>query len=282
MRELLNRKSVREFFKTSYFPLALLLLICFFISYGCLTNCLDKYICNDWLKDFSLNLLAELIGILLFLILVNRTISINEDKEKKRFREIAFRHFKLTLNRQLNLLFYMLKASVEVKPENPYEKIEDLFDDTYFNEVGFLDLLKTAPVLTSNGEEMDWLDYLYSEFSSLKSALYKVVDRYSFYLDSEIVDLLEEVADAGFISFITVIREAKQCNNVELQGDLLSECKTLLMEYTSLFLKLVELYNQSVASKSEIKIDSSKWSELWSNKVRPKIGDSRIQISRSS
>jgi len=283
MREFFKKVSLKEFFQTSYFPLVLILLLCVIIFYGCIVNPLGETVCNDWLKDLSLNLVAELIGILLVLILVNRSIELNQAKERKRFRKIAFRQFKLVLHKHIHLLFNMFKASSEAKPEINYEKIEDLFKDTYFKEVGFLDLLKPAPVLNHKGEEMDWLDYLFSEFASLRAALYKVVDRYSFYLDSEVVDLLEEVADAGFISFITVIREAKECNDVELRGDLLSECQPLLMEYTSLFIRLVELYNQSVASESQmIKIDSSKWNELWGNNVRPRIGDSRIQFFSGS
>ena len=172
----------------------------------------------------------------------------------------------------------MFKASVEVDPCRTYETLEDLFDETYFYELGFLDLLKPAPMLTPRGEEIDWLDYLFTECTSLSVGLGKVVDRYSYYLDSEIVDLMEEVADAGFIRFISSIREAKQWHEISIiRGDLLSECQTLLKEYTSSVMKLIDLYNMSVEPERQIKIDKNQWREWWGSNVRPRIGDSLIQ-----
>ncbi len=278
MWDFIKHISLKEFAKTYYFSLSVLLFICIAICYGCEVNYLNQSICNAWARDLFLNLIAEIIGILLVLFFVNRSVTINQQQEKSRFRQIAFRQLKMVLTRHVYLLFYMLKASVEVKPNKTYENLSDLFDDTYFNELGNLDLFKVAPVLTPRGNTMNWLDYIYSEFSSLKSAISKVMDRYSFSLDSEEVDLLEEFNDTAFIYFISVLREAKELNNFEVRGDLLSECEHLLREYTTFFLRIVDLYNHSLPSKSQIKIDSSKWNELWSNNVKPQIGESRIEF----
>ncbi|MBD1940136.1 hypothetical protein [Microcoleus sp. FACHB-68] len=270
--------SIKEFGKRYYVLLFASLLICTILFYGCTVGFLDQTVCNLWLRDFLLNLNAEIIGILLVLFLVNRTVRANKENERKKFREIAFRPLKRVFYKQIILLFNMFKASVEVHPCKTYETLEDLFDETYFYELGFLDLLKPAPMLTPRGEEIDWLDYLFTECTSLSVALGKVVDRYSYYLDSEIVDLMEEVADAGFIRFISSIREAKQWHEISIiRGDLLSECQTLLKEYTSSVMKLIDLYNMSVETERQIKIDKNQWREWWGSNVRPRIGDSRIQ-----
>ncbi|NER33941.1 MAG: hypothetical protein F6J93_07830 [Oscillatoria sp. SIO1A7] len=248
-----------------------------------MSNCINNWVslgdtCNLWLKDFSLNLTAELMGILLVLFSVNQTVKNSQEKEKNKFKEIAFRQLRYVLRKQIYLLFEMFKATVEVRPDKDYQVLVDLFDDTYFNEVKYLDLLSPAPMVTSQGDEMDWLDYLHSELLSLKSALGQVVDRYSFYLDSEVVDVMEELSDSVFIRFINSIWEAKNINAIGDRGDLLSACKDLLREYATSLLKLMELYNQSAASDRQITMDRRKWNDWWSHNGRPKIGESRIKL----
>lgn len=265
------------FGKRYYFYLFLLLFGLIGGFYACTTNFLNQTMCNLWLKDLLLNLIAEVFGILIFLYFVNRIVRSNKESEKKKFQEIAFRQLKMGLYKQVYLWFYMYKASVKEKPVRLYQKIEDLFDEIYFKELEFLDLLKVSPNISPMGEEMDWLDYVYLECNNLRIGIDKVVDRYSFYLDSEVVDLMEEVANAGLIRFITSIREAKQWGDLGLRGDLLSECKPLLKEYTQALLKILELYNKTVSFEKQIQINAAKWEELWDNNVRPKIGESRIQ-----
>jgi len=282
MWDLFKHILLKTFIKTYYFSLSILLLFCTAISYGCLANYFDESMCNAWVKDFFLNLIAEIVGILLVLFFVNRSVTLNQDVERKKFTSIALRQLKLVLQKQVYLLFNMFKASVEFKPSNNYETLKDLFDDTYFQEVGFLDLMKVSPGFNHSGVQMDWIDYLFSEFSSFKLALSKVVDRYSFHLDSEVVDLLEELNDSGLIYFVSALKEAKECNDFELRGDLLSECEPLLREYTTLFLQLLDLYNKSVTIKNEIKLDSSKWNELWGDNIIPQVGSSRIQFYSES
>jgi|GEM_PF-1576907 len=273
-----------DFLKESYAILFLVLLLSFISLWGCLNNFSLGGVCDLWLKDFSLNLAAELVGILVVLFTVNQTVEANQEKEKKKFREIAFRQLRFVLRKQIYLLFDMFKASVEVKPDKDYQNIRDLFDETYFQEVKFLDLLKVAPVVTPQGEEMDWLDYLYSECSSLQSALGQVVDRYSFYLDSQVVDVIEELSASVFIRFIGSIWDAKKMNALGDRGDLLFACKDLLQDYTMTLLELVEIYNESVTTDAnatpdgvrQINMDRSKWQDWWSHNGRPKIGESRI------
>ena len=269
----------KNIWRKYYFTLFSLLIGLIYLLFSCSNNLFNQSVCQSWLKDLSLNLVAELIGILMVLFLVNRSLEIQQEQEKSRFRKIACRQLKLVLNKQFYLLFNIFKAAIENKPEKNYQTIEDLFDNLYFEEVGFLDLLKTAPVLSSNGEEIDWLDYLFNELSSISSVVNKIVDRYCFYLDAEVVDLLEEFADADFISFVTVLREAKQCNQSYLRGDLLSECQPLLREYTILFVRVLNFYNHSVEERYKINIDANKWHQLWDNNLKPLTGGSRTKAS---
>ena len=238
-----------------------------------------------------MNLAADLVGILGGLFTENQTVAANQEKEKRKFREIAFRQLRFVLRKQIYLFFDIFQAAVEAKPDQEYQKIGDLFDETYFQEVNFLDWLKMAPVVTPPGEEMDWLDYLYSECSSRQSALGQVVDcyadlsvRYSFYLDSQVVDVMEELSASVFIRFIGSIWDAKKMKAVGDRGDLLFACKDLLQDYTMTLLELVAIYNESVTSDAnatpdgvrQINMDRSKSQAWWSHNGRRKLGASRL------
>lgn len=274
-----NAFSKPSFFQESYLILFFILFIVIFLSSSCINGYfIDANVCEEWLQELSINLVAEVTGILLVLFSVTKTVRESREKEKNKFKEIAFRQLKFVFRKQIYLFFEMLKASVKEKPDKTYQNLEDLFDDEYFESLKNLDLLKLAPILSPEGKKMDWLDYLVLECSNLKKALNRVVDRYAFYLESEVVDLMEEMTDAAFIRFITSIWEAKKSNSLSSKGDLLFACENLLREYTSALIKLVELYNENVPSDRQIVIDEAQWKEWWNHKGRPQLGDSRIEV----
>ncbi|MCT7971495.1 hypothetical protein [Laspinema olomoucense] len=263
----------------SYILLFFILFLSIFSSYSCINGLgIDPEICRVWLKELSINLIAEVTGILLVLFSVNKAVRESREKEKNKFKEIAFRQLKFTIRKQIYLFFEILKASTPQKPDKTYKRLEDLFDDTYFKEVQNLDLLTRAPVLTPAGEPMDWLDYLVYESLNLRSALGRVVDRYAFYLESEVVDLMEEMTDASFIRFLTSLWEAKRLDGLTSKGDLLFACEDMFREYADSLVKLVKFYNENVTRDRQIIIDEQQWQEWWNHKGRPQLGDSRIKI----
>lgn len=279
MLSLIKKMFVASKFNKSYVLLFLILFLSIFSSYSCINGFwIDGEICGVWLEELSINLIAEVTGILLVLFSVNKTVRENREKEKSKFKEIAFRQLKFTLKKQIYLFFEMLKASTLQKPDKVYQKLEDLFDDIYFQEVQHLDLLTSAPILSPAGEPMDWLDYLVYESLNLRSALDQVVDRYAFYLESEVVDLMEEMTDASFIRFLTSLWEAKRSNGLTSKGDLLFACEDMFREYANSLVKLVKFYNENVTSDRQIIIDEQQWREWWNHQGRPKLGDSRITI----
>jgi hypothetical protein len=263
----------------SYVFLFLMLFLSVFSSYSCINGLwIDQKMCGVWLEELSINLIAEVTGILLVLFSVNKAVREGREKEKSKFKEIAFRQLKFTIRKQIYLFFEILKASAKQKPDKDYQTLDDLFDDTYFQEVQNLDLLTIAPVLTPGGEPMDWLDYLVYESMNLRSALGRVVDRYAFYLESEVVDLMEEMTDASFIRFLTSLWEAKRLNGLTSKGDLLFACEDMFKEYANSLVNLVKFYNENVTSERQIIIDEAQWQEWWSHKGRPQLGDSRIKV----
>ncbi len=263
----------------SYLLLFVMLFLTIFSSYSCINGLwINSEVCGVWLEELSINLIAEVTGILLVLFSVNKAVREGREKEKNKFKQIAFRQLKFTIRKQIYLFFEILKASSKEKPDKEYKKLDDLFDDIYFREVQNLDLLKNAPVIAPGGEPMDWLDYLVDESMNLRNALGRVVDRYAFYLESEVVDLMEEMTNASFIRFLTSLWEAKRLNGLTSQGDLLIVCEDMFREYADSLVKLVKFYNENVTSDRQIIIDEQQWQEWWNHKGRPQLGDSRIKV----
>lgn len=270
----------KNFVRQSYLILFIILLASILTLYGCLTpDWVNSRVCSLWLKDFSLNLTAELVGILLVVFSVNKAVTFRQQQENNKFKEIAFRQLRFVLNKQLYLLLEMFQTTKECPDDVKYQTLPDfLQDDAYFLGVHRLNLLELAPVLTSDGEQMDWLDYLHSESLNLKSAISQVVDRYSFYLDSEVVDLMENLSDAVFIRFITSIWQAKKLDAYGEHGDLLSDCEELLREYIHGLLTLVYFYNESVTSDRQINLDWQTWNHWWQQNCRSPLGDSGVDL----
>jgi len=84
----------------SYILLFLILFLSIFSSYSCINGFwIDREICGVWLEELSINLIAEVIGILLVLFSVNKAVREGREKEKSKFKEIAFRQLKFTIRK---------------------------------------------------------------------------------------------------------------------------------------------------------------------------------------
>lgn len=94
----------KNIWRSYYFTLISLLILLIYLLLSCSNNLFNQSVCQSWLKDLSLNLVAELIGILMVLFLVNRSLDLQQQQEKSRFRKIACRQLKLVLNKQFYLL----------------------------------------------------------------------------------------------------------------------------------------------------------------------------------
>lgn len=262
---------MKKFLWVSYSILFILLIICFVVYF---TNPFGI----NWLKEFSLNLATQVIGILLVVFLIDRVISINQENERKKRQVIALQQLQIPLRRHFILLFNIFKSSIQVKPDKNYKHVSDLFDDTYFVQIAFFDFSKPAPVIPLDA----WFNYLSRECSQFREALNRTIEKYSLYVESDIIDLMEETINSSFISFIIqapaiqapAIREVDTREGVIREYNLFGGQGTcdLVKEYTSLFSKLIESYNQNVPDEKRIKMTD----DLWRNDVAPKIGSSRI------
>lgn len=228
---------------------------------------------TNWLQAFSLNLMTNIISMLLVVLLIDRVISINQENERIMRQKIAFQQLRLPLLHHFTLLFDIFKASVQVKPDKNYKNVSDLFDDMYFDQITFLDFSKPSPLEPPT----DWFNYLAQNCLDFKDNLNRTVEKYSFFLDPDVIDLIEEIVNSPFIGFILMApripewhRREGYTRRYEFFGG--QGMIDLVKKYTELFVKLVEHYNQNALNEKKIIMTNN----LWGNHVPPQIGSGRL------
>lgn len=247
------------------------LAICFVISlYTFFTSTPQEV----WLSNLSGNLVAEIFGILLTVVIVDRIIEAKQEKERQKFKQVAFQQLRIPLVNHFQMLFNIYKASVTSKPSNNYENLRDFFNDDYFNEIAFYDF--TKPNSTSTG--FSGFDYLPREFKEFKQTLNKTIDKYGFYLNSDTVDTIEQLINSSLTSFISKIQSILQIDQTEGYKRNYNffnsqATRNMVIEHTNFFIKLVEESNRFM-KKDELKIKVE--AGLWRNDISPQIGIGRI------
>jgi hypothetical protein len=229
---------------------------------------------TDWVAEPSLNLGANIVGILLTVLLIDTVIRRNENTERRRIRRITFQQLRRPLLRHLQVLYGMYKASVLQAPDVRSADIPGLFDARYFAELAFLDFPKPAPV--SSPIPLQWFDYLSMAASEFKADLGRTIDRYALFLDSESVELTETLINSVFISLlqqVPAIRDAGHRGQAVpianiWAGEGMSE---IVREYVVSYTPLVEHYNRTVNDEERLTPND----DLWRNDVAPSFGSAR-------
>jgi hypothetical protein len=238
------------------------------------------YYCKDWLRNITANLGTGLIVAVLTALLIDNIIRTNHEKERKKYQSVALQQLETPLVHQLYLLFYIFKASVEIKPQKKYENVHDLFDNDFFHHLVFFDFSKKAPIYGPVFGGTQWFDYISHDCKEFVDALNRTLSKYSVYLDSEIVEIMEHTINSFFVKWVLdapVMREiAKNEGFKQGSWNLFAAPSVLesVHEYTGLFTKLVEHYNGLVTEEKKILIRKTD-DDLWRNDFIP-IGSGRI------
>lgn len=258
--------------RISYVILGIICLACFayFLSHS------DQ----DSLKSITLHLSTGIFVVLLTIFLIDYINSRSQEKERKKYQSVALQQLEIPLTHQLYLLFYIFKSSLETKPQKIYRNVRDLFDDNFFDHLAFFDFSKKAPIYGPVFGGTQWFDYISHDCKEFVDSLNHTVAKYSLYLDSEIVEIMEQIINSLFISLVLkapVMREiAKNEGFKQGSGNLFAAPGVLecVHEYTGLFTKLVEHYNGFVTEEKKILIRKTD-DDLWRNDFVP-IGSGRI------
>jgi len=262
---------MKDYLKTPYVLLSGLLLLCFLASFILPAQ-------FEWIKNFSLEMASEIIGILLVVFSIDRVIALEQKKEKKKLEKVTCLQLRRPLLRHFYLIFNLFKASIAEKPNKEYERVTDLFDEYFFQEIAFLDFSQTAPVFTI--ADTSWSEYLTRECEQFQEALNNTTEKYALFLPPDILDLIEEIINDPFIWLVLQAQNIRQLGNGNKDNSNSSpynflarkEIRELLRDYTQKFSKLLIYYNENVPKEKRIELTN----ELWNNDVPPKIGSSRV------
>ncbi|MFP4007446.1 MAG: hypothetical protein ACLFV6_05470 [Spirulinaceae cyanobacterium] len=263
--------------KSTYIILFTLLTICLTIGFFFNSS-------TQWLQELPLDLAAEIIGILLVVFSIDSVLDAEQEKERQRREVVAFQQLRRPLNRHFLLLFSLFKAAAARKPEKEYQDMTDFFDDFYYEQIAFLDFSKKVAIAKLG--KMTWSSYISWECWQLHETLNRTVEKYALVLQPDTIDLIEELNNSPFI-WLTLqsarmyqmeTRLPHQTDEPLLLGKLNSlghqEIRELVKEHITLFLSLIELYNQKVTES-----DRLRWhNELWSDTSTPPLGSGRTGV----
>jgi hypothetical protein len=259
-------------------------IVLFILLFACLTLGFFFNSSKQWLQELPLDLAAEIIGILLVIFSIDMVIDAEQEKERQQREKVAFQQLHRPLLRHFLLLFNLFKAAVDVKPDKSYHNFADLFDNFYYEQIAFLDFSKTISVIKSG--EMTWSNYISWECWQLHEALNRTVEKYALFLHPETIDLIEELNNSPFIWLTLQSARIYQIENMLptqteeplLLGKMNSlarhEMRDIIEEHVTLFLQLIELYNEKVASSDRLQLTE----ELWAEASAPQLGSGRLQV----
>jgi len=229
----------------------------------------------DWLKDISLNVGTEVLGIFLAVWLIDAVIRRKERSEKERVIKVAFTQLRSPLRRHITMLIAMYKGALAHAPQMPPQDLKELFGPDYAVQVAFLGFAKPAPLM--NVLQLNWFDYFHHEIEKFSSALSRTIEKYETFLDPETVELLEELLASNLLSLLSQSRaippihkqQGINCRYNLLAGQGISE---LIRKHTTLVEQLVELANRKLPQEKMLGLNS----EDWRNDIAPQFGSARI------
>ena len=233
--------------------------------------------CNsEELKSFTLNLITEIIGILVTILLIDQALRSKEKREKDKIIKSAFVQFKRPANEFLYLLLRIYKATCESKPENLNNNYKDIFSTNHFFEtIQYLDFKLEAPVIP----RQQWSQYVYNEVTNFKKEIDKILDKYVFVFDSHIIGELESLNNSSILQIISIgmmVQQADiQINHQRENLNLLAGEQVIdeLKKFLNKLFNLIDYFNDILKQNDEFKTSDI----VWDDNQAPKISSGRIK-----
>ena len=244
-------------------------------------------------RDFLLSVGTNLLVIIIAFILVESVIKQREEQERDKYRAVALRRLRIPLTHHLQLLSDMYKASVERKPDREISNLRDLFSEHYFEQITYFNAIGPSPAaepmslraVTSGAQRrwIPWYQYLSTEVKQFKEEVDRVLDKYAMYLDSETLDLLEQLANSPVVMTVgqlpmtaTMLLQTwgpQQAYNPFI----LEEDQPIVREHTDVFSRLVDIYNKEATDDRKIFVRNDR---VWKDNVSPAVGSARALYRR--
>jgi hypothetical protein len=231
---------------------------------------------QPWLLSFT----TATFGSYLTAIVVDKSFRDKERREQERIRTTALRRLEAPLNAHLSLLagWYVTASAKETL--NEPDSFRSLLEDDFTETVTHFDFLAEAPATAPN---QDWLDYSAHELQNFNQEIERVLAKHGAYLDSETIEILEQLADSTVSSI--VISRAKTrpeiqrwrtergIDSTEVGEHLALVINEQVEEHVENVLRLMQHYEER-----GLKFKSTGTSPL-SDSIAPSVESARLDIS---
>ena len=151
----------------------------------------------QWASDALSNMATGFYGSIVVYYLIERSLERSKESEIFERQKIALTRVRQPLNVLLNFLLMIYKAS-RLRPETLPTRYDDLFTDEYFENIRFLDFEQDAPVVPKRS----WMAYSSQVYKDVKFQLDTIIDSYGFVIDTETIELLEQISNCSIFALI--------------------------------------------------------------------------------
>lgn len=251
----------------TYLTLLLLLVICFAVHFIVRAE--------SWLSGFSLDVAAEIIGILLVIFSVDRVIDAEQERQRRKLEQVALRQMYQPLCRHIALLI-RLGGNDDDNPfvindpavDSASLTFEQVFDEDYLARVKALDLQTSVP---DEEDDVIWSRYILRECAQFRAMLNKTIEKYSLFVLPELVDNIEFVINSPFLrdtlQLLYATMPALRMSDAALSSSppyvsyrpdsddaatTLEQMKLSLGRHISALLMLIATYNRCVSDGKQI------------------------------
>jgi len=222
---------------------------------------------DDWSSAFMSNIAAGIVGSLIIIFLIDKIIDRNNRNERLRLSRIAFERLKNPLIWHLNLLCDMYRAVTKEKPEHIPSTFEEIFTDSFYEEVTFLDYRKAAPsdipwnvfLHIKSHHTLDyethktgiiWFTYIFRSLEVFIERIDQIIDRYAIFLNVEVVETLENILHSDFIKF--VYWHWHTHTGKYMGTPRWMDTKHTLKTHIPIIVNLIKLYNSHMSTPIEV------------------------------
>ncbi len=201
----------------------------------------------SWWSGFLAGLSTEILGILLTLLFVDLILRTREENRRRKIELIALSQIREALYSHIHFLAMLANDSGKDK----WIVVNTVFDDEFFEKISDFDITKPS----NSYHKAPWYDLIPRRFENFECRLSKVIDKYTFFLHEDTLELLNKLQCPTDKSFMFILRPlyttAKKLGfdtAKPFKGGILNG----LRKYTQLLLKMVEHHNTLVSSVDRI------------------------------
>lgn len=168
----------------------------------------------EWVDAYSPNLTTEVLGIIITLILVERVLVAERERDRVRVARVAAALLRTPIFQLANAFSKMLKASFEEMPQPVPHTFKALFRPDFTSELRYFDFARPAPTLYPNS----WFRYAHDEVHGAVTSIESVLNRYAAFLPIAYVEAIEQLVADPLINILknaTTIEPQVKKGNVD-------------------------------------------------------------------